>query len=89
MQGWRHAGKNHIEKGFICIGKKFYRPPLPYTYKRKELSEDLNNVMEWVFRDYGISSNQEKYPLPHRDDVMECDLQNKTKELEKNLKLQG
>ena len=45
--------------------------------------------MEWVFRDYGISLNQEKYPLPHRDDVMECDFQNKTKELEKNLKLQG
>ena len=33
---------------------KVYRPPLPSTYKEKEILEDLNYGMEWVFRDYGI-----------------------------------
>ena len=50
--------------------------------------EDLNNGTEWVFRDYRISLNQENYPLPPRDSVMEFYVRTKTKELEKNLKLQ-
>ena len=45
--------------------------------------------MEWVFRDYGRSLKQAKDPLTHRDDVMEFDVRNNTKELEKNLKLKG
>ena len=45
--------------------------------------------MEWVFRDYGRSLKQEKYPLPPMDYVIEFDVQTNTKELEKNLKLQG
>ena len=45
--------------------------------------------MEWVFRDYGIPLKQAKDPLPHRDNVMELDEQNKIKKLEKNIKLQG
>ena len=36
-----------------------------------KLSEDLNDGVEWVFRDYGISLKQSKDPLPPRDDVME------------------
>ena len=40
-----------IEKGVMSTGKKVYRPPLPSTYKETELSEDLNDGMEWVFRD--------------------------------------
>ena len=44
--------------------------------------------MEWVFRDYRISLNQEKDPLQHRDEVMDFDVPNKTKYLEKNTKLQ-
>ena len=39
------CGKPPIEKGVICTGKKVYRPPLPYTYKETELSEDLNDSM--------------------------------------------
>ena len=45
--------------------------------------------MEWVFRDYGIFLKQAKDHLPHRDYVMEFDVQTNTKYLEKNLKLQG
>ena len=45
--------------------------------------------MEWVLRDYGRSLKQSKDPLPTRDDVMEFDVQTNTKELEKNIKLQG
>ena len=81
--------KTFKEKGAICTGKKVYRPPLPSTYKKTELSEDLNDSMEWVFRDYGRSLKQEKYSLPPMDDVIEFDVQTNTKELEKNLKLQG
>ena len=44
--------------------------------------------MEWVFRDYRISLNQSKDPLPSRSDVLEFDVRTNTKELEKNLKLQ-
>ena len=51
--------------------------------------EDLNNVMEWVFRDYRISLNKSKEPLPPRDNMMEFDVQTNTKELYKNLKIQG
>ena len=54
-----------------------------------DFSEDLNNGMEWVFRDYGRSLKQSKYPLPPRDVVMEFNVQTNTKELEKNLKIQG
>ena len=42
----------HIEKGVIRTKKIFYRTPLPPTYKETELSEDLNDGMEWVFRNY-------------------------------------
>ena len=41
-----------------------------------------------MFIDYGRSLNQEKNPLPPRDNVMEIDGRTNTKELEKNLKLQ-
>ena len=58
------------EKGVICAGKKFYRPLLPYIHKQTELSEDLNDGMEWDFVYYGISSNQVKDPLPHRYDMV-------------------
>ena len=77
------------EKGVICTGKKVYRHPLPSTYKETELSEDLNDGMEWVFIDYGRSLKQEKEPLPPRDDVMEFDVITNTKELKNNLRLQG
>ena len=36
-----------------------------------------------------ISLNQAKDPLPPMDDVVEFDVHNNTKGLEKNLKLQG
>ena len=45
--------------------------------------------MEWVFRDYRISLNQEKDPLPIRDDVVEFDIQTNAKDFENNLKLHG
>ena len=42
-----------------------------------------------MFIDYGISLKQSKYPIPTRDDVTEFDVQTNTKDLYKNLKLQG
>ena len=44
-----------IDKGVVFIGKKFYRTPMSFNYKETELSENLNDGMEWVFRDHGIS----------------------------------
>ena len=81
--------KKTTDKGVIITGKKLYRPPLPSIYKETELSEDLNNGMKWVFRDYERHLKQTKDPLPPRDDVMEFDVRNTKKELEKNEKLQG
>ena len=66
-----------------------YRPTLTSTYKETGLPEDLNDGMEWVFRDYGRSLNQEKYILPPRDGVMEFEVRTNTKHSEKNLKQQG
>ena len=54
-----------------------------------EISDNLNDGMEWAFRDYGISLKQANDLLPPRDAVMEFDVQNNTKDLEKNLTLQG
>ena len=85
MDAW---WKTPIEKGVIQTGKKVYRPPLPPTYKETELSEDLDDVMEWVLRDFRISLNEEKYPLPPRYYVMENYVQTNTMELDKSLKLQ-
>ena len=50
------------EKGVIHTGKKFYRPALPSIYKDLELSEELNDGMGWVFRDYGRSLKQKSTP---------------------------
>ena len=47
--------ENPIEKGVIITKKEVYRPPLLSTYKETEISNNLNNYMEWVFRDYRIS----------------------------------
>ena len=74
MQGRRYAGGDPIEKGVILTGKKVYRPSLPSTYKETELLEELNDGMEWVLIDYGVSLNQAKYPLPHRGYLMEFDV---------------
>ena len=78
------CGKPPTEKGVIRKRKKVYMPPLPSTYKETELLDDLNDGMEWVFRDYEISLKQAKDPLQPRYDVMEFDVLNNTKELEKN-----
>ena len=48
---------------FKKIGREVYRTPLPSTYKKTEISEDLNDGMEWVFRDYVISLKQSKDTL--------------------------
>ena len=45
--------------------------------------------MEWVFRDYGRSLKQTKYPLPYMEDVLEFDVRTNTKDLDNNIKLQG
>ena len=46
--------ENIPENGVVRTGKKLYRNPLPSTYKETELSEDLNDGMEWVFRDHRV-----------------------------------
>ena len=63
--------EKNIENGGIRTGKKVYRAPLPSTYKETEVSEELNDGMEWVFRDYRRSLNQAKDPLPPMYDVIE------------------
>ena len=78
------CGKPPTEKGVIHTGNKSYRHPLPSTYKRTELLEDLNDGMEWAFRDYGIPLKQANNPLPPRDNMMEFYVQTDTKELENN-----
>ena len=45
--------------------------------------------MECVFRGYIISLKQAKDPLPPNNDLVEFDMRKNTKNLEKNLKLQG
>ena len=64
-------------------------PPLPSTYKETELSEDINNGVEWVFRDYWTPLKKSKDPLPPRDDVVKFYVKNNAKELDNILKLQG
>ena len=67
IEAGAEAGKKKpIEKGVIRIGKKIYRTPLPSTCKETELSEELNNGMGWVFRDYVRSLKQSKYHLTTR-----------------------
>ena len=80
-------GKYRV-KGVIRIGKKVYRLPLPSTYKETELSHDLNNGMEWVFRDYRRPLKQEKDPIQPRDYVAEFNVRTNTDNLDKNIKLQ-
>ena len=70
MYGAEACGKQNVEKGVIRTRNKVYRPPLPCTYKGMEISENLNDGMEWVFRDYSISLNQSKDPLPPNNDVV-------------------
>ena len=77
------------KNGVMRTGKKVYRPPLTSTYNKTELSEDLNDGMEWAFIDYGISLKQSKDPLPPREYMMEFDVRTNIKELDNNLKLQG
>ena len=79
---------NPHRKGSYTHRGKFYSPPLPSTYKETQILEDLNDGMEWVFRDYGRSLNKSKAPLQPRYDVDEFYVQTNTKELDKNLKLQ-
>ena len=68
----------HVRKNYIKWG---------YNNRQEILqAENLNDGMECVFRYYGRSLNQSKDPLPPRDDVMEFDVLNNTKELENNLK---
>ena len=85
----RRNAKKIIEKGIIRTEKKVYMTPLPSTYKETELSEDLNDGMKLVFRDYRKSLKQAKDPLPTREDVMEFYVLTNAKELEKNIELQG
>ena len=42
-----------------------------------------------VFRDYRVFLKQSKYPLPHRDDMVEFYVWTKAKGLDNNLKLHG
>ena len=73
------------EKEVIHTGRKVYRPPLPSTYKKTELSDDLKNGTEWVFRDYVGSLKEAKEPLPPIDNAVEFDARNDVKELENNI----
>ena len=49
------CGVKNLYKRVIRTEKKVYMPLLPLNFKGIEILEDLNNRMEWVLRDYGIS----------------------------------
>ena len=85
--GAEACGKTPTQKVVIRTGKKFYSPPLPYTYKETELSEDLHDGMEWVFRGYGRYLKKSKDLLLPRYNVMKFYVRTNTKELDNNLKL--
>ena len=68
---------------FIC--RKFYIPPLIFTYNETEISENLNYGMELVFRDYGRSLKLEKDPVTTSDDMMDLYVSTDDISLEKNL----
>ena len=61
--------------------------PPPFSYKETILPDNLNNGMEWVFRDFFIYLNRAKDPMTSMDNVVECDVSNDSKELEKSLKI--
>ena len=75
--------------GVICTERNFYRLLLPSMYRLPEISEDLNDVMEWVLRDHRISLKQIRNPLPPRENIIEFDFQINDEELEWNLKKKG
>ena len=50
------------EKGVILTRKRVYIPSLPSTYKETGISDDLNDGMEWVFKDYKRYLNKTKNP---------------------------
>ena len=80
-------GEKPPEKGVIRTGKKVYIPLLPSTYKEKTFEKPL--TMTWSgYSDNWRSLKQEKEPLLPRDNVVEFDFWNNTKDLEKNIKLQ-
>ena len=57
-------------KGSYTHRGKFYRHPLPSTYKEIELLEVLKYGMEWVFIDHEKFLKQVKDPLTPRYDLV-------------------
>ena len=83
------AGGESPGEGVICKYRKVYRPLTPSTYKETEILEDLNDVIEWVFRYCGRPLKHAKDSLLPRDNLVYFDVSTYAKELENNLKLQG
>ena len=75
--------------GVIQVPAKLYQPPLPLLYQEPELGSDLNDGMDWMFKEYGCAVKQSVGELPPRDDVVDFEFQTDSVELEGNLKLSG
>ena len=78
-----------VGDGVIKVPPKIYCPPLPSLYKEPELGTDLNDSMEWMFKDFGHAMKQDIGELPPRDDVLEFDFSTNAEELESHLNLKG
>ena len=60
--------------GVIWVPVKLYQPPLPSLDREPELGSDLNDGMDWMFKEYGCAVKQSVGELPLRDDVLEFKL---------------
>ena len=80
---------NEDGDGTIKVPMKLYQPPLPSLYQEPELGLDLNDGMDWMFKEYGCAAKQSIDKLPPRDDIVEFELCTDSAELEGNLRLSG
>ena len=75
--------------GTIRVPAKLYWPPLPSLYREPELGSDLNDGMDWMFKEYRCTAKQSIDELPPRDDIIEFEFHTDLVELEGNLRLSG
>ena len=67
-------GMEEDHDGVIWVPAKLYQPPLPSLYREPELGSDLNNGMDWMFKEYRCAVKQSVGELTPRDDVLEFEL---------------
>ena len=86
-QGRMHVLETINIRVVIHTGKKAYMHPLTSNLKETDLSDYLNNGIEWVFRDCGRYLKHAKDPLPLMGNMVEFDMRTDLEGLNNNLKL--